>query len=640
MSHFNFYLKLNTKRSRRKLCQIPSLLSSHPHIDNTSEDGLRSLPSRTHMKCASRGLKDSDILHLIGQAGITLPVNTPCCTMCLKKIREHEEGEDHLFNMECSASDKDKTEAEAIKMEECSETREQPSDKDPLFHSGSKETSETNSSQSFTLSHDIQHLNEYLKKIGEREFSEDRKYQWDSYTKSAKSYYIKRFRNIMSKLIAVIFPKNIEEIVKSLTVSEENPKVSSSIIHEGSFGPLIHAYQTSETWRHRRQILSFFTQTLSFKEAKSLLPNMTESMYYAAKNHAKNVGPGLPVNTTSTRKRMDPVKLDNFLDFITSPHVIRDLPYGERKIKLSDGTTYEMPNVIRCMGSSDVIQQYKAYCSENNISPLGDSTMYRILSECGAQIRTSLEGVDYFIAEGGRAFHTILDTLEELLKFQFLNQQEKKDFYTLFLQCKQYLHADFKTHISPDSKVADHCQTYALSDPLHPEFAAACQHPHDLVCVTCEQMKDAISSLMKTIQCSSNHGLTDFLSDLHFKLQNATRSITNLKRRLIRCRNQDAAKSDLFNTMQSNEVLLICDWSMKYLPRKYREDQSDWFGKRGLPWHITVAFHKMETSVESLGFVHIFQSQISQDSMTTAAIIIDVMENIQSIDASISSFHV
>lgn len=70
--------------------------------------------------------------------------------------------------------------------------------------------------------------------------------------------------------------------------------------------------------------------------------------------------------------------------------------------------------------------------------------MYRILSECGAQIRTSLEGIDYFIAEGGRAFRTILDTLEELLKFQVLNQQEKKDFSALFLQCKQYLRADFK----------------------------------------------------------------------------------------------------------------------------------------------------------------------------------------------------
>lgn len=217
----------------------------------------------------------------------------------------------------------------------------------------------------------MQHLNEYLKIIGEREFSDDGRYQWDSYSKSAKSYYTKRFRNILTKLITIFSPKNVEEVVKNLLVSEENQKMTPSIIPEGTFGPLVHAYQTSETWHHRRQILSFFTQTLSFKEAKSLLPNITESKYYAAKNHAKNVGPGLPVGTTSTRKRMDPVKLDSFLDFITSPHVIRDLPYGERKIKLSDGTVYEMPNVIRCMGSSDVIQQYKAYCSENNISPLG-----------------------------------------------------------------------------------------------------------------------------------------------------------------------------------------------------------------------------------------------------------------------------
>lgn len=68
-------------------------------------------------------------------------------------------------------------------------------------------TSSTNSNQSFTFSHDIQHLNEYLKIIGEREFSDDGRYQWDSYSKSAKSYYTKRFRNILTKLITSIFPE-------------------------------------------------------------------------------------------------------------------------------------------------------------------------------------------------------------------------------------------------------------------------------------------------------------------------------------------------------------------------------------------------------------------------------------------------
>ena len=33
---------------------------------------------------------------------------------------------------------------------------------------------------------------------------------------------------------------------------------------------------------------------------------------------------------------------------------------------------------------------------------------------------------------------------------------------------------------------------------------------------------------------------------------------------------------------------------MKYMPRKYREAQSDWFAKRGLPWHITVAIRRSD----------------------------------------------
>ena len=65
--------------------------------------------------------------------------------------------------------------------------------------------------------------------------------------------------------------------------------------------------------------------------------------------------------------------------------------------------------------------------------------MYRILSQCGAQVRTSLEGIDYFVAEGGRAFRTIEDTMEELLKMQVINQQQQKEFSGLLLKCKQYL---------------------------------------------------------------------------------------------------------------------------------------------------------------------------------------------------------
>ncbi|CAC5366838.1 unnamed protein product [Mytilus coruscus] len=372
---------------------------------------------------------------------------------------------------------------------------------------------------------------------------------------------------------------------------------------------------------------------MSFKEINQKLPDVTYSKFFTAKNHAKLVGPGLPITPSITRHKMDPIKLDNFLDFITSEHIVRDLPYGERKVRMSNGSVIEMPNVVHSMGASDVIHQYKLFCAENEISPLGDSTMYRIIAQCGAKVRTSLEGIDYFVAEGSRAFSTLSNILEELVQIEVLNLQQSKDATSLLLQCRQYLKTDFKArivHLSECCEVKDHCLIYALSDPLRPEFSKRCQHNHTYVCVPCEQLKESTSSLLKTVQCAvqENAERTEKLNDLNFKGTQAIQSITNLKNHLVRCKNQDSAKSVLFDTMSEDDVLLICDWSMKYLPKRYREDQTDWFGKRGLPWHITMAFQKVNGMVESLGFVHIFDSQISQDSLTTAAIILDVIDSI------------
>lgn len=76
-SHFNFYLKSNTKRSRRKLCQIPSLLSSHPHIDNTT--GARLSDSGIFFIC-SQGLKWLKLVILSVFLSIVLKIFTknPC----------------------------------------------------------------------------------------------------------------------------------------------------------------------------------------------------------------------------------------------------------------------------------------------------------------------------------------------------------------------------------------------------------------------------------------------------------------------------------------------------------------------------------------------------------------------------------
>lgn len=38
--------------------------------------------------------------------------------------------------------------------------------------------------------------------------------------------------------------------------------------------------------------------------------------------------------------------------------------------------------------------------------------------------------------------------------------------------------------------------------------------------------------------------------------------------------------------------MVVMDWSMKFLPLLFREKQSDWFGQKGLNWHVTVCVLK------------------------------------------------
>ena len=70
-------------------------------------------------------------------------------------------------------------------------------------------------------------------------------------------------------------------------------------------------------------------------------------------------------------------------------------------------------------------------------------------------------------------------------------------------------------------------------------------------------------------------------------------------------------------------MFLVQDWAMKFMPRKFREPQSDWFAKRELPWHITVAIRMSEESehFESQTYVHVFQN-CSQDS----AVVVSIMQ--------------
>lgn len=83
------------------------------------------------------------------------------------------------------------------------------------------------------------------------------------------------------------------------------------------------------------------------------------------------------------RCRLDPVKVDHFLDFISSPSFLQDVAYGTKTLRLSDSETIEIPNVVRTVVASRLTHLYQSYCSESGFEPMGRSTLLNILKVRG-----------------------------------------------------------------------------------------------------------------------------------------------------------------------------------------------------------------------------------------------------------------
>ena len=122
-------------------------------------------------------------------------------------------------------------------------------------------------------------------------------------------------------------------------------------------------------------------------------------------------------------------------------------------------------------------------------------------------------------------------------------------------------------------------------------------------------------------------------------VENSAKQIDAWKAHLLRSSNQDQARLEVLQSLNQESTLLVLDWAMKFLPRNFRESQTDWFGKRGISWHITVATRKNKGGgIEMLTFVHVFD-KCNQDSGTLVTILDDVFKQLTSIAPEISTIY-
>lgn len=236
-------------------------------------------------------------------------------------------------------------------------------------------------------------LNDYLEACGKHTVTRMSK-TWEESSVRSRRRHLGEARETVLCVLKTLAPQSVGQLWNALTSDSEAEE-------RKLMDALAECYLNASNWTVRRQILSIMSDKLKFKEIKEILPEVTQYRYTIARHHRILHGRGAPVPLkTQTRMKIDPSQLDHFLTFITSPHVIQDLPFGEKTTKLSTGEVLQIPNVIRTMIPSTLIRQYQEYCKETSFQSLSESTLRRILDVCPASTRKSLQGLDYFTADG------------------------------------------------------------------------------------------------------------------------------------------------------------------------------------------------------------------------------------------------
>ena len=144
-----------------------------------------------------------------------------------------------------------------------------------------------------------------------------------------------------------------------------------------------------------------------------------------------------------------------------------------------------------------------------------------------------------------------------------------------------------------------------------------CDHAHDKSCPFCDRLKDTLKEIeLNLIEANLDEEDRD---DVMYSFQQAYTAIEAWKAHQLRSIQQDKARLNIIDTLAESSVLITQDWAMKFLPRKYRETQADWFTKRGISLRIsTVVLQK--GNLQHQAFVHVAKN-CNQDSDAVVSVL-------------------
>lgn len=161
-----------------------------------------------------------------------------------------------------------------------------------------------------------------------------------------------------------------------------------------------------------------------------------------------------------------------------------------------------------------------------------------------------------------------------------IDQEQQKQLTSMVKQSKQYLNGDFKYHAKNESKIAEHCWTFALSDPSESAFRSnqESSHNHDLQCASCLASVSAFDFIQETLEKFKREvqepATIERVNEWLYDLNGYQNDVHEFKKHQMRVSFSATQRRQFIETLQEGECLLTIDFAQKLLPLRTFERQS------------------------------------------------------------------
>ena len=233
------------------------------------------------------------------------------------------------------------------------------------------------------VKHKLHFLNNFLREASEGRVSPVRSQCTSNvFTTSSRTqrYYRRKAEQAIDTALDAIAPGNVPWLMQEVVEKYHHRLGAKGVVEGAKISRPLVLYAEANSWYTRQQILSIFASDYSKTELMELIPGLTKWRIDEDRKHAFQTKPGQPIDPPEIHwTRLDAVKVDHFLDFLASPSFLQDVPYDTRTLTLSSGEKIEIPNVVRTLIASRLVQLYLQFCQESGFEPMGRSTLFNIL---------------------------------------------------------------------------------------------------------------------------------------------------------------------------------------------------------------------------------------------------------------------